>query len=193
MTSFNFNTYRALVRDMIAHDIEKEHFTFQYAKLTFDVIFAITSSGYDMLVGIKTKNFAFCLKLDANFNTTFDDQTYYALRHVLDLNTSNSSLSSFDFLRLLSTHAPKQSKCVIVPVSKLRFFAKSNNIDESEKIYFKGWNPHTSDKRQARNFDKTEFYFGKKIADYCRRHNISSIWASNPQEEHEYTKPDLDS
>jgi hypothetical protein len=174
MTSFNFNTYRALVKNMVAHDIEKEHFAFQHAKLTFDVIFAITSSGY-------------------NFNTTFDDQTYYALRHVLELNTSNSSLSSFAFLRLLSAHAPKQSKCVIVLVSELRFFAKSNNIDESEKIYFKGWNPHTSDKRQARNFDKTEFYFGKKIADYCRMHNISSIWTSNPQEEHEYINPDLDS
>lgn len=93
------------------------------------------------------------------------------------------------FLLLLSAHAPKKTKCLIVPVSELQFFAHSKGVEESEKIYFKGWNAHLSDNRQARNFDKTEFYFGKEIADYCRANNISSIWTSEPSEEKQYTNP----
>ena len=189
MTNFNFNTYRALVKDMNLHNIEKEHFSFQYAKLIFDVIFSITSTGYDMLIGIKSKNFAFCLELDEDFNTTFESTIYYSLRAILKLNSFEEPLTSFKFLLLLSKYAPKKSKCTIVTASELQFFARSKGIEESEKIYFKGWNAHLSDKRQAKNFDKTEFYFGKEIADYCRANNISSIWTSNANEEKEYTSP----
>ena len=58
-----------------------------------------------------------------------------------------------------------------------------------EKIYFKGWNDHIKDHNKARNFEKTEFYFGKEIADYCRKNNISSLWTHIASEKKLYYNP----
>lgn len=35
--------------------------------------------------------------------------------------------------------------------------------------------------REAHIFDKTEKYFGKKVAYYCRTHNITSQWITPEQ------------
>ena len=50
--------------------------------------------------------------------------------------------------------------------------------DEPDKTVFVGWNDHKLDKRVARNFGKTELFLGKKVADFCRCNNISSLWTS---------------
>lgn len=54
---------------------------------------------------------------------------------------------------------------------------------KKDKIYFCGWNDHQKDGRQARNFDKTEYFLGKKVAEYCRENNISSLWSDIPRDE----------
>lgn len=61
--------------------------------------------------------------------------------------------------------------------------------DEQWKIYFKGWNNHVLDKKTARNFDKTEKLLGKRVADYCKEHNISSIWFDKTSEKKKVTYP----
>ena len=45
------------------------------------------------------------------------------------------------------------------------------------------------DKKTARNFDKTEKLLGKRVADYCREHNISSIWSDKTNEKKKVTYP----
>ena len=57
------------------------------------------------------------------------------------------------------------------------------------KIYFKGWNNRVLDKKTARNFDKTEKLLGKRVADYCREHNISSMWSDKTSEKKKVTYP----
>ena len=64
-----------------------------------------------------------------------------------------------------------------------------SGFDDEDKIYFCGWNDHKADKRKAHNFDKTEFYLGKKVADYCRANNISSLWSDIPRDERRLTNP----
>ena len=62
-------------------------------------------------------------------------------------------------------------------------------FDAKEKIYFCGWNDHITDKRKARNFDKTEYYFGPRVANYCRRNNISSLWTADKYRTIHYSDP----
>ena len=64
-----------------------------------------------------------------------------------------------------------------------------NLKNEADKIYFRGWNDHLIDHRTARNFDKTEYYFGKRVADYCRVNNISSLWTDIPRDALNVTNP----
>ena len=75
---------------------------------------------------------------------------------------------------VLRYEAPKQSNKAGVKYTELYRYLPYRKVDEADKKYFCGWNNHIKDKRTANNFDKTEFYFGKKIADYCRINNI--IW-----------------
>ena len=88
------------------------------------------------------------------------------------------------FLKYISNHAPHKCKRRIVdPMYLVRYRQhKIKDSDEPWKIYFKGWNNHVLDKKTTRNFDKTEKLLGKRVADYCREHNISSIWSDKTNE-----------
>ena len=39
------------------------------------------------------------------------------------------------------------------------------------------------------SYEKTEFYFGKEVADYCRVNNISSLWTHIAKEEDTFYNP----
>ena len=97
--------------------------------------------------------------------------------------------NSATFLRLLSEHAPLHSNKLGVDYRELRDYLPYRHVDDADKIYSCGWNDHIRDGRQAHNFDKTEFYFGKKVADYCRVNNISSLWSDIPRDQRGLTKP----
>lgn len=71
----------------------------------------------------------------------------------------------------------------------MRRYLPYRNVDENNKIYFCGWNDHIRDKRTAHNFDKTEFFLGKAVADYCRQNNISSMWTDIQCDEINITFP----
>ena len=58
---------------------------------------------------------------------------------------------------------------------------KATNINEPDRTVFYRWMPQSDTGRTARNYEKTEFYFGKNVADYCREHNISSQWITEEQ------------
>ena len=153
------------------------------------LFFSLTSSIYEILVAIHSKNWGCVLRMDSNLFVEIPDDVYFSLRDLLKLNWKKDHFSSAVFLRLLSENAPKKSSYKGVDYKELRKYLPYRYVDEKDKIYFCGWNDHIKDKRKAHNFDKTEFYFGKTVADYCRKHNISSLWSDIPRDEQKLAMP----
>lgn len=175
--------FQPLTLDMKLNNIDKEHYQFKFNGFTFDVILSIISDGYEILVAIHTHNWGCVLYMNNNFNIEMQDNDYYTLRNILNLNWNTNHFNSSGFLQLLSEQAPRFSNRCGVEYTELRRYISYRHVDEEEKIYFCGWNDHRRDKRKAHNFDKTEFYFGKNVADYCRKNNISSLWSDIPRDE----------
>jgi len=183
------NEFKPLIEDMNKNKIDKEHYKFDYNGYCIDVILSIVNGGYEILVAIHTHNWGCVLKMNDDFLVEMPNDAYYSLCDVLHLNWSENHFNSSLFLQLLSKNAPSCSSLKGVNYRELRRYVSYRKVDEADKIYFCGWNDHILDKKTARNFDKTEFYFGKIVADYCRTNNISSLWSHIPRDEKHETKP----
>lgn len=181
--------FEPLIKDMKINNIEKEHYNFDFNGFRFDVILSMISNGYEILVAIHTENWGCVLEMNNNYVIEVPDNVYFSLCEILNLNWSEDHFNSAAFLRLLSENSPRISNRQGVDYRELRDYLPYRHVDEEDKIYFFGWNDHTKDKRKAHNFDKTEFYLGKEVADYCRKNNISSLWTDIPRNEQNVTKP----
>lgn len=181
--------FELLINDMNENNIDKEHYHFDFNGFRFDVILSIVQNGYEILVAIHTANWGCVLNMNNNFYIEVPDNVYFTLRKILKLDWNTNHFNSVAFLRLLSERSPKRSNCKGVEYAELRNYLSYRHVDEENKIYFCGWNDHKRDHRNARNFDKTEFFFGKNIADYCRTHNISSMWSDIPRDEQRVINP----
>lgn len=181
--------FKPLTDDMKANGIDKEHYRFDYNGFRFDVILSIVSNGYEILVAIHTHNWGCVLNMNNYFIVEMKDEDYYNLRKLLHLDWNTNHFNSSLFLRILSEKAPTHSSRAGVDYHELRQYLPYRHVEEENKIYFCGWNDHTKDKRTAHNFDKTEFYLGKIVADYCRQNNISSLWSDIPRDEKRFTEP----
>ncbi|WP_051671794.1 DUF6037 family protein [Oribacterium sp. P6A1] len=182
-----------LVEDMSKNEIEKEHFMFEYAKQTIDCKFCIKPDGGELLIGVHRLNFGLALDVYINRSEEYiaelTDKDYIRFCKALNLTYHGDGFTSNTLLELISRHIPKSSACVKIEYCVMREYTKCRHVDEAEKIYFKGWNDHVKDGKEARNYDKTEFYFGNRVANYCREHNISSIWTDIPLDEKAYANP----
>ena len=181
--------FEPLINDMKFNNIEKENYQFDFNGFRFDVILSMVNNGYEILVAIHTHNWGCVLKMSSNYIIEVPDNIYFSLREILHLDWNKNHFNSAAFLRLLSENSPRTSNRQGVDYRELRDYLSYRHVDEEDKIYFCGWNDHTKDNRKAHNFDKTEFYFGKKVADYCRNHNISSLWSDIPRNEQRITNP----
>ncbi len=181
--------FAPLAEDMKTKGIDKERYNFDYNGFHFDVVFSIVSEGYEILVAIHTHNWGCVLNMNKYFYVDMNDDDYFALSNLLNLNWKNNQFNSAVFLKLLSDRAPQVSSGIHIDYRELRQFLQYRHVDDADKIYFCGWNDHKIDNRIARNFDKTEFYLGKTVADYCRKNNISSLWTDIPRDERNVTAP----
>lgn len=187
MSKLTFPNLKFLVSDMNKQGADKEHFCFTYSHCDIDCIFSIGHKHHELLVAIIDENYGFVVNVYINrkgdFVAEIDEESYFGFCKVARLTYKDNHFTSSALLNLLSVHIPKSYSGWRYTDRDMRPYLCCRKIDEAEKIYFKGWNDHTKDKNTARNFDKTEFYFGKQVADYCRSNNISSIWSANPNDE----------
>jgi len=188
-SKLTFRSLRDLVTDMKFKRVDKERFSFTYAKQTFDCILSFRGDEYELLVGIHALNYGFVVDINSRYVATLKERDYYNLRGRLGLTFNSDHFTSNVLLNLLSSRIPASSAGTHIVYSVMRDFVKCRNVEKSNKIFFCGWNDHTKDGRTARNFDKTEFFLGKTIADYCRAHNISSMWSDVPRDEKPVTNP----
>lgn len=177
---FTFFHLHSLCKDIRRKHKSIEHFTFSYNKVDFDVIIDIDCVPFQMMIGAVNKNLAFILNIREGYKTEIPNDIYYKLTSVLQMNFNDDHFTSFKFLKYIDNRIPPTcSKDIVNPDYLLRFRPyKHINVDESKKTRFVGWNDHVKDGKKAQNFDKTERYLGKAVADFCRIHNISSMWTT---------------
>lgn len=180
-----------LVSDMRANKIDLSEFEVKYQRYKFRCILDIGASPYELLIGAIDTNWAAVIYLKKGYEAEMADKDFYKLCDLLELKPGGGVFTSYMFLKYISNHAPHKCKRRIVdPMYLVRYRQyKIKDSDEPWKIYFKGWNNHVLDKKTARNFDKTEKLLGKRVADYCREHNISSMWSDKTSEKKKVTYP----
>jgi hypothetical protein len=193
MSKLTFPNLNTLVPDMVNKNVSKEHFSFNYANQRLDCIFSFSNARYELLVGIHALNYGFVANIYQNAHNSYvaeiTDSVYQDFCNVLNLSYRGDGFTSNTLLNLLSVHVPVVSQGVEINYEVMHQYTKCRQVDEADKIYFKGWNDHIKDGNEAHNFDKTEFYFGSEVANYCRQHNISSLWTSVSRERKEYRQP----
>lgn len=167
----------------------QEKFDFVINCVRFEAIFLIDRTPFELLIGAQSSygRFATILLVERGFRTELSDNDYYQICKILNLSYSENHFTSAKFLTELDNQVP--SKCSSVCVQPHQIARYKNDIPDSEKIYFLGWNNHLVDKRKARNFDKTRKLLGDSVADFCIKHNISSCWTDNPKEKEPYLYP----
>lgn len=175
-----------------------EGFNFKLKGVTLDVVFAIDSEPFTLLIGIKTHNFFFTVPVYRGFwVNALEDSTFYALRNLLGFEKQGDKFASLKFLAEVDGHTP--SHCAKKPLQPHELFEvlppeERRKVEESDKIYFVRWDYHRNDGRKARNFEKTRIMTGsQEIADFCRTHNISSVWTDRPEDGRVFTPPCLTS
>ena len=116
---------------------------------------------------------------DASKTSEAADVLKITARDLLDLKGNGiERFGSFIFLHFISEHAPTHcSPFPVQPQIMQRYYSnRATEIDPADRTVFYRWKDQFKEGKQAHNFSKTEFYFGKRVADYCRKHNISSQW-----------------
>lgn len=170
-----------LFRSMRKSNADIAHFYINYARVQFDIIVDIGEAPFEIMIGAIRYTWACTLFMKSGYKISMNYGDYKALCDILNLTPGGEEhFTSIVFLRFIAEHVPTEYNGQIVDPVSLMPFRKTRirKSDEPNKTVFKGWNDHIKDKREAHNFDKTELFFGKSVADYCRAHNISSMWTT---------------
>lgn len=168
-----------LYRDMRANKKSRELYHVQYAKVQIDVFFLIDRVPFELLVGVHGYNLGFVVKIHNGFRAeSVPDDVFWKLCNLLCLKPKGGVFTSEIFLKYIASHAPSRCSLKTIQPHQMAPYYSVDSIDDGEKVYFCGWKPHLSDNRHVRekNLEKTEFFFGKQVVDFCRSNNISSAW-----------------
>ncbi len=180
--SFEVNLYGLsnLIKDMRRHDQDIDEFYFSYNSIHFHAILDIGTVPFQLLLGTVSHNWACVLEIGVGYLTSMGTSDFMKLCDILHLKPGKGKFTSFVFLKYIDTHAPTSCSQKPVQPSHIMPFRKKyiKSSDEPNKTIFYGWNDHKFDGKSARNFDKTRLFLGDKVADFCIKHNISSLWTT---------------
>ena len=180
-----------LTKSMKRKHVDMNQFSVAFNKIEFDVIYDVGCTPFELLIGAKYINWATTVQINAGYTANMDDKDFYKLCTILNLKPGKDTFTSFTFLRFIANNAPKEAKDEIISSTSVAKFRKKiiPSAQDKDKIYFVGWNDHKKDGRIAKNFEKTKLLLGTNIADYCRKHNISSMWSDQPRDHQKETYP----
>lgn len=179
-----------LLRDMGLHKVKQDKFSFQYNKVKFDVVVLIEREPFELLFGVVNVNFCFTLRLFKGYKLeVLPEDVFYALCQILNLRPGKEGLTSLKFLDYFASRIPSKYSGRKIQPDEIAVY-KKKNIDESDKIYFKGWRTHVTDGKHVRNLEKTRAILGDEAYEYCKKYNISSCWSDNSKEKISYYSPE---
>lgn len=175
--SVRINQIHLLKESMTFEKVDMEHFRVRYNNVNFDAVFDISTSPYELLLGAINHQWASVVSIRPGYIASMPDEDFYALRTLFELKQGKGEFNSSIFLTHIADHAPTRCTLEQVPLPLMRRLRPVQpDHDGIIRDVFIGWNDHLADGRIARNFDKTERYFGKTKADFCRKRNISTMW-----------------
>lgn len=180
---------KSLLYDMKLNKTEQDKFAFKYNNVKFDVIILVDREPYELLFGVIDVNYAFTLTLSKGYELEMlSNVTFYKLCDILNLKPGKDEFNSYKFLRFFAKQIPKSYSRIKIEPDEIAIH-KRHNINESDKIYFKGWRTHTTDGNTVRNLEKTKALLGNKAYEYCKKHNISSCWSDKKSDRRLYYPP----
>lgn len=182
-----------LVQQMRQRNLARISLPYRHGRVNFDVFFFIDEAPWCLLFGAKAYNLAFEVKVRPGFDadTNLTREAYKGLCEALGLtyNPANKfSPRAFleEFGRALPSVFPAQA---VVQPHELAFYR--SDVEESEKIYFFGWQDNTPRGTQVseENLYKTARLLGIAANQRCRQKNISSRWSADASTAITYTPP----
>ncbi|MCB5951357.1 DUF6037 family protein [Enterococcus sp. BWT-B8] len=181
---------KPLLSDMRKNGETLDKFRFVYNKVTFEVIFFIDSTPFELLFGVIDENYSFILELKPGFQLeSLPDDVFYKLCDILKLRPSKEGLTSYKFLQYFAKKIPSSYSGARVQPHEVAQYKKSD-VPEADKKYFCGWKIfRSSSPKNARNFEKTREHLGESIYKFCKEHSISSCWTNLPEKRKDYYSP----
>ncbi len=178
-----------LLKDMGLKKVKQDKFAFTYNHVKFDVIILIDREPFEVLFGVVDENYFFALKLFKGYELeNLSDEVFYKLCDILKLKPSKEGFNSPKFLKYFAKHIPQKYSGKKIEPEEIAIHKKAF-INESNKIYFKGWLTHIRDGRNVRNLEKTKALLGDEAYEYCKEHNISSCWSDKREDKKTYYPP----
>lgn len=175
---------------------ERARFQIHHAPLTFDCLFLTDIAPYEFVlaaIGHPDLIFVFHVERGYCIDTSFENSLYRALADALQLGrSSNNKLIPSRFLEQIDAAIPADvgRTSAVTTADVLRVYRQ--HVEESEKVYFKGWLRNPTGKRvRPENLDKTKRCFGQQVHDACDRQNISSCWSPIPADEVAFHLPPM--
>lgn len=169
-----------LYKSMLKSNRSHEHFRVNYANEIFDCILYIDTTPFELLMGMVGSNWGTVVQIEKGFNGSMADCDFYKLCNLLHLTPQGGSFTSSLFLKHIANSSPKAVSALLIPPHVLTRLdpRRLTDIEEPDKIFFTHWLPQTTN--LARNINKTEKLIGREAAEFCKKHNISSCWSSDP-------------
>ncbi|HEO8421574.1 MULTISPECIES: DUF6037 family protein [Bacillaceae] len=175
-----------LYKSMKQQNIDRYQFDFTYYNVKFDVLYFIDEVPNKLGFGIKTHNYYFETEVKAGFyirEFIEEISTFYKIMKFKS--NKESPFKPSYFFEVFNKQIPNQALRTNVPrPSTIATYRK--DVDEADKIYFKGWINHKIKKVSPENLDKTKKLLSYKAYVMCKNKNISSSWSPNPTDEKQY-------
>ena len=179
MYKVNLSELSPLYRSMIITGKQREHFNLELKKVLIDVFFLIDREPFELLIGVRGYNIGFVTKIYKGFwAETIPDNVFWQLCSVFHLRPQGGTFNSKIFLKYIAENAPRKCGQEMVRPEEMARYYRDRNVADEDKIYFFGWRSHHLDNQHVteENLEKTRFFFGAQVAEFCRCNNISSAW-----------------
>ncbi len=180
---FEFKNWKKFRDQMKAESLDVAKFKFRYYECEFEIIYSIEQNVF--FVAKIGAQIAFRIDLDwYKASVVLDNEPYMAL--VKCKNTAydpTKKYNPFDFLKALDDYLGTKPR--IVKAESHDFYTVSRlATPDEEKIYFRCFVPHKVGTRHVTgaNIAKVRKILGYHIAEFCKEHNVSVAFTTEPSE-----------
>jgi len=182
---------KELYKSMVRQGLERYKFEYSFRGAQFDVLYFIDDFPHKLAFGIVKENYYFEINVREGFEVTpfIDDLTTFCKILNLKYDPSNR-FHPLVFFEELKQSIPNKALISSIPEPH-EIAVYRNDVEESEKIYFKGWldNTKTGNKVSEKNLIKTKKLLSVKAYEMCKERNISSRWSPSPKDQKSFTLP----
>lgn len=185
---------RGLFKAMKAAGITRYKWRFVRGPATFEAIFLIEETPFELLLGGIGTHFGTSLRVFPGFriDPLLPKPDFGALCDALQLTFDpDRRFKPSDFFADLDKAIPQSVDLKTGRVQPHDVLSRRRNVEEADKIYFCGWkdNSLTGERASDANLKKTLEAFGQRVFELCKRRNISSRWTDDRDHAQDYHDP----